>query len=59
MQVQARVKITCNHAEAVRIITDDVLERYEGYSSPILRSNPRGYHAFLTLQVEVESRWRE
>ena len=37
-------------------VVDVLLDRFEGYSSPLLSSDQGGRHAFITLKVEVARR---
>jgi len=46
-------KIYGPRAEAVQAVVDAILDRFEGYSSPLLRSHPQGWHCFVTLEVEL------
>ena len=51
---QTRVKIESQNADAVQALVDHLLDIYEGVSSPLLRSQPNGWHAFINIKVEAQ-----
>jgi hypothetical protein len=50
---KVRAKAYGDSADAVQAVVDALLNIYQGYSSPIIKSEPSGFHAFLTLEVEA------
>jgi len=50
---ELKIKFTSTSAEAIKAVTDDLLDRFEGYSSPLLASDTGGWHSFITLKAEV------
>jgi len=51
--IEVKVKVTSASVEAIKAVMDDLLNRFEGYSSPLLASDTGGWHSFITLKAEV------
>ena len=49
---EVKGKLYGQSAEAVQAVMDELLNIFKGYSSPILKSQPSGWHAFMTLEVD-------
>ena len=46
-----KLKVESRSADAVQSLIDHILDIYEGYSSPLLPSQPSGWHAFVNIKV--------
>ena len=56
-RIRFKLKVTSDDEAEIQAAVDDVLSRYpRATSSPVLRSQPRGWHAFITVYAEVERR---
>jgi hypothetical protein len=53
-RVRFKLKVTGDRAEEVQGAVDFVLNNYRrSTTSPVLRSNPQGFHAFVTVFEEA------